>query len=66
MWGETCRRATILLDIALVSVVYITYSRSRGYDGHRTERIMRYGTVLYVAVVLLCAILWRRGIVVDL
>ena len=54
MWGETCRRAAIPLDLALVLVVYIAL-KMMWYDGYRTERTMRYGTILYGAVVLLCA-----------
>ena len=48
-WGPKC------------SVVYIAL-KMPWYDGYCTERTMRYGTVLYVAVVFLCAIPLRWGI----
>ena len=50
---------------ALVSVVCIAL-KIPWYGGYRTEQTMRCGTVLYVAVVLLCAIPLRWGIAVIL
>ena len=43
-------------NLTLVSLVYIANRRSCGYDGNRTGRMMRYYTVIYIVVVLLCAI----------
>ena len=63
MWGETCRRATILSDQALVSVMYIAL-KIPWYGNYCTERTMRYGTILYVVVVSVCVIPLRWGIAV--
>ena len=63
VWGEICRRATLLSDLGLVLVVCIALNIP-WYDGYHTKRTIRYGAVLHIAFVLLCAIPLRWGIAV--